>query len=107
VDGDAAIGGSRHVGGGGIHIPYRRSKLTQLLKDCFTLQRARTVVIATVSPAAKDTEHSCNTLQHASLMKGGDAASSGITVTKTPIEAAPEVLFLVGLALLIITILVL
>jgi kinesin family protein 2/24 len=34
------------------HIPYRASKLTLVLKDSFTRPKSRTVMIATVSPAA-------------------------------------------------------
>ena len=49
------------------HI-YRKSELTKVLKGSFILPNARTHVIATVSPASKDTEHSLNTLRHASLM---------------------------------------
>lgn len=49
---------------------YRRSKLTMALKCSFTLPTARTIVIATVSPASKDTEHSLNTLRHACIMHG-------------------------------------
>ncbi len=49
---------------------YRRSKLTQALKATFSLPSARTIIIATVSPASKDTEHSLNTLRHACIMHG-------------------------------------
>jgi len=51
------------------HI-YRKSKLTMALKDSFVLPTARTVIVATVSPSSKDTEHSLNTLRHACLMDG-------------------------------------
>lgn len=40
------------------------------LKSSFSLPEARTIVIATVSPASKDTEHSLNTLRHACIMHG-------------------------------------
>lgn len=49
---------------------YRKSKLTMALKHSFVLPSARTVILATVSPASKDTEHSLNTLRHACLMNG-------------------------------------
>ena len=39
-----------------------RSPLTKLLKPSFTMDEAATLVLATVSPAAKDTEHTLNTL---------------------------------------------
>jgi len=68
---------------GGGHIPFRRHKLTQLLRDAFVLPSARTVVIATVTPTATNTEHSVNTLYHASLMKGED---SDIKEEKVPVS---------------------
>ena len=49
---------------------YRKSKLTMALKMSFMLPSAKTVVIATVSPSSKDTEHSLNTLRHACVMDG-------------------------------------
>ena len=49
---------------------YRKSKLTMALKDSFVLPTSRTVIVATVSPSSKDTEHSLNTLRHACLMDG-------------------------------------
>lgn len=55
----------------GQHV-FRKSKLTMALKSSFTSPIARTIVIATVSPASKDTEHSLNTLRHACIMNGQD-----------------------------------
>jgi hypothetical protein len=52
---------------------YRKNKLTMALKSSFTLPSAQTVIIGTVSPASKDTEHSLNTLRHACIMDGQDA----------------------------------
>ena len=64
------------------HI-YRKSKLTMALKMSFLLPSAKTVVISTVSPSSKDTEHSLNTLRHACLMDGqvqeGNGRSSHLT----------------------------
>ena len=56
---------------------YRKSKLTMALKNSFHLPSARTIVIATVSPASKDTEHSLNTLRHACIMQGQDNPGAG------------------------------
>ena len=55
---------------GAAHISFRKDKLTQLLKSCFTMPEAYTVVIATVSPSCSDTEHTLSTLQHSSQMDG-------------------------------------
>lgn len=36
------------------HVPYRQSKLTLILKDCFVSRAARTAMIATVSPVSSE-----------------------------------------------------
>ena len=51
------------------HVPYRGSKLTLVLKDSFTREKARTVMIATVSPAASSADHTLNTLRYADRIK--------------------------------------
>jgi hypothetical protein len=55
-----------------VHVPYRSSKLTILLKDAFELSSTRptqTVVIAHVSPCATDVAHSLNTLRYVAPLK--------------------------------------
>ena len=51
------------------HVPYRGSKLTQVLKDCFTSPGALTVMLATLGPSSASTEHTLNTLRYASRLK--------------------------------------
>ncbi|CAJ1370183.1 unnamed protein product [Effrenium voratum] len=52
-------------------IAFRQNRLTQLLRGCFLPGgHHETVVVATVSPSSKDTEHSLNTLRHACIMDG-------------------------------------
>jgi kinesin family member 2/24 len=51
------------------HVPYRGSKLTLILKDCFTSDNAMTAMIATVSPGAASADHSINTLRYADRIK--------------------------------------
>jgi kinesin family protein 2/24 len=51
------------------HVPYRASKLTLVLKDCFTSPLAKTVMIATVSPGASACDHTLNTLRYADRIK--------------------------------------
>jgi hypothetical protein len=79
---------------------FRKSKLTLALKNSFFLPTARTIVIATVSPASKDTEHSLNTLRHACIMNGqeegintanGEKETRFVTGGKTIIEQIGEV----------------
>ncbi|CAM9960373.1 unnamed protein product [Ectocarpus fasciculatus] len=52
-----------------VHVPYRASKLTLVLKDSFTRKAARTVMIATVSPGASAADHTINTLRYADRVK--------------------------------------
>jgi kinesin family protein 2/24 len=59
----------RALGGTSKHVPYRASKLTLILKDCFTSSLARTTMIATVSPGASSADHTINTLRYADRIK--------------------------------------
>ncbi|KAJ3069839.1 hypothetical protein HDU98_007097 [Podochytrium sp. JEL0797] len=55
-----------------VHVPYRNSKLTLLLKSAFelsSLRVAKTVVIATLNPSVLDTAHTLNTLRYISPLK--------------------------------------
>lgn len=56
------------------HIPFRGSRLTHLLRNCFTDEAHRTAVVATLSPAPVDVEHSLNSLQHVGMMRAGRPA---------------------------------
>jgi hypothetical protein len=51
------------------HIPFRGSKLTQILRDCFTSPGAVTVMIATLSPGHVAADHTLNTLRYADRLK--------------------------------------
>jgi len=53
------------------HVPFRRSKLTHLLKDCFVDAGHKTVCVGALSPQEDDVEHTLNTLQHLVTMRGG------------------------------------
>jgi kinesin family protein 2/24 len=55
-------------GGGGRHIPFRGSKLTEVLRDSFGGD-GRTVMIANISPASGSCEHTLNTLRYADRVK--------------------------------------
>ncbi|EFN51754.1 hypothetical protein CHLNCDRAFT_16969, partial [Chlorella variabilis] len=52
------------------HIPFRGSKLTEVLRDSFVGKNARTVMIANVSPNSGSCEHTLNTLRYADRVKG-------------------------------------
>jgi len=71
--------------GGNTHVPYRRSKLTLLMKDVFDAGCTRlcsTVVLATCSPLASDVSHSANTLKYSSPLCDGGAIIGGILGVK-------------------------
>lgn len=51
------------------HIPFRGSKLTQILRDSFMSENARTVMIATISPSSQSSNYTLNTLRYADRLK--------------------------------------
>ncbi|KAG7369138.1 diatom spindle kinesin 1 [Nitzschia inconspicua] len=65
----------RALGQKNTHVPYRGSKLTLILKDCFSPD-SKTTMIATVSPGASATDHSLNTLRYADRIKEQRISSS-------------------------------
>lgn len=65
---------------GASHVPYRASKLTLILKDCFTSKLARTAMIATVSPGARSADHTLNTLRYADRIKENKVGSMNLSV---------------------------
>jgi kinesin family protein 2/24 len=75
------------------HVPYRASKLTLVLKDSFTNKKSRTVMIATVSPAASSADHTINTLRYADRIKervvGGQAARNAALIQQQSDAKAP------------------
>ncbi|ADM12532.1 kinesin-like protein [Encephalitozoon intestinalis ATCC 50506] len=50
------------------HLPFRQSKLTQILKNSF-VGKSRTCLIATISPTPENVEHTLNTLRYAARIK--------------------------------------
>lgn len=67
-----------------IHIPFRGSKLTEVLRDSF-VGNSRTVMISCISPNAGSCEHTLNTLRYAdrvkSLSKSGNAKKDLVSCT--------------------------
>lgn len=72
-----------------IHIPFRGSKLTEVLRDSF-VGNSRTVMISCISPNAGSCEHTLNTLRYAdrvkSLSKSGNARKDQAVNSLPPIN---------------------
>ncbi|XP_010269545.1 PREDICTED: kinesin-like protein KIN-13A [Nelumbo nucifera] len=85
-----------------IHIPFRGSKLTEVLRDSF-VGNSRTVMISCISPNAGSCEHTLNTLRYADRVKSlsksgnakkdqgpGPASKESSSVPSLPVSVEPE-----------------
>ncbi|EPS59111.1 hypothetical protein M569_15698, partial [Genlisea aurea] len=75
------------------HIPFRGSKLTEVLRDSF-VGNSRTVMISCISPNSGSCEHTLNTLRYAdrvkSLSKGNNSKKDVFYSTSNLKEAAGQ-----------------
>ncbi|KAK1312514.1 Diatom spindle kinesin 1 [Acorus calamus] len=72
------------------HIPFRGSKLTEVLRDSF-VGNSRTVMISCISPNSGSCEHTLNTLRYAdrvkSLSKGNNSKKEFSTASSNLLES--------------------
>ncbi|KAI8916216.1 kinesin-like protein KIF2A-like protein [Gorgonomyces haynaldii] len=61
-----------------VHIPFRATKLTQVLRDSFVGKGSETVMIAMMSPGSSSAEHTLNTLRYADRVKEFREAESAV-----------------------------
>ncbi|XP_074292267.1 kinesin-like protein KIN-13A [Silene latifolia] len=71
-----------------LHIPFRGSKLTEVLRDSF-VGNSKTVMISCISPNANSCEHTLNTLRYADRVKS--LSKSGNTKKDTVLGSLPIV----------------
>ncbi|KAJ1419385.1 P-loop containing nucleoside triphosphate hydrolase [Sesbania bispinosa] len=66
------------------HIPFRGSKLTEVLRDSF-VGNSRTVMISCISPSSGSCEHTLNTLRYADRVK---SLSRGNSSRRDPLSSS-------------------
>lgn len=83
------------------HVPFRGSKLTQILRDSFTASSSHTVMIAHVAPANRSCDYSLNSLRYADRLKascqpstsrrqeGGERDETTDEPTRTQLTSVP------------------
>lgn len=70
------------------HIPFRGSKLTQVLKESFVGKNSRTVMVACVAPNMTNCEHTLNTLRYADRVKERNSETGKLSAS---VEAASRI----------------
>jgi len=71
----------RSIASGNVHVPFRASKLTMVLRDSFVRKHTRVAMVVTVSPCSTSADHTINTLRYADRVKEnavGEAAQEPV-----------------------------
>ena len=63
------------------HIPFRGSKLTQVLKESFVGKNSRSVMVACIAPNISNCEHTLNTLRYADRVKERNPETGSLSVS--------------------------
>ena len=69
------------TGGSMSHIPFRGSKLTQVLKDSFVGENSRSCMVACISPDIGNCDQTLNTLRYADRVKERNPESGDLPTT--------------------------
>ncbi|KAM9500785.1 kinesin-like protein KIF2C isoform 3-T3 [Clarias gariepinus] len=80
----------RSLGQNSEHIPFRMSKLTQVLRDSFIGENSRTCMIAMISPGMTSCEYTLNTLRYADRVKELNGLSRGAAQNTKLTEESEE-----------------
>ena len=75
---------------GANHIPFRGSKLTEVLRDSFMGDEARTVMIACISPSSGSCENTLNTLRYANRVKELRKSGTGGGIQSASASSLPS-----------------
>ncbi|XP_061098472.1 kinesin-like protein KIF2C isoform X1 [Conger conger] len=81
----------RSLGKNSDHIPFRMSKLTQVLRDSFIGENSRTCMIAMISPGMTSCDYTLNTLRYADRVKELNTATAGNSDTDSDKKSEMEV----------------
>ncbi|KAI9002342.1 P-loop containing nucleoside triphosphate hydrolase protein [Gaertneriomyces semiglobifer] len=72
-----------------VHVPYRTSKLTMLLKSAFEIadmRQSRTVIVGTLAPSIFDTQQTSNTLRFISNLKVAVPVTKQLAKPNNPLD---------------------
>lgn len=83
----------RALGRQNAHLPFRVSKLTQVLRDSFIGEKSKTCMIAMISPGLSSCEHTLNTLRYANRVKelvAVEPSERNDLIDDEPMDSEPE-----------------